>query len=154
MTYGELLDSLRVPLENNAYRSLQWFQETVDRKIKAEKINAAGNDTYAIVSELLPGGFVEQFSDPKAGINFSHDIVTKLYTPAVGLNFTLQPEQQIYTLYGALITCAPHVTSVGYGAEFISFDTIPSRCVPPAYDDVDRGMFARVVHRLMFRIKP
>ncbi|MGL4639058.1 MAG: hypothetical protein ACRCVX_04910 [Shewanella sp.] len=152
-TYGQLLDTLRVDPNDANSPVLQWFQETQGREIKAAKINAAGNNTYAIVSELLPGGFIEQPSNPAHGNNFSHDIVTKLYTPAVGRDFTLQSETQIYKLYGALITGANRVTSVGYGAEFISFDTVHSRCKPPDYDDVDRGMFATVVHRMMFTIR-
>ena len=153
MTYGELLDLMRVDPNDALSRPLQWFQETQGREIKSTKINAAGTDTYAIVSELLPGGNVEQYANPEFGNNFSHDIITKLYTPALGRDFVLQPEQQIYSLYGALITTAIKVNAVGYGATFISFDTIHSRCKPPDYDDEDRGMYALVVHRLMFTIR-
>lgn len=151
MTYEGLLNVFKVDPSNPASASLQWFVDNEDPITKETKILAAGANTYARVSPLLPGGITTNFKNPDDGLNHNHLIYTWLYTPPVGVKkgFPVD-QQQIYKLWGALMTQATKVTEAGYGGTLHSFRTVPSSCEFPDYDPQSRGLIAKVVHRIIW----
>jgi hypothetical protein len=154
MTYEGLLNAMHVDPNDEDSPLLQWFVQNDPEPVRKAKIAAAGKNTYAHLSPLLPGGNTLQFANPKDGINFSHNIITTLYTPPVGRDKLVPNETQIAQLYGALITAARKVTQSGYGTTFHSFSVVPSQCQPWSYDEQSRGLIARVVHNYVFTIRP
>jgi len=153
MTYEGLLNLFKVDVNDPLSPALQWFVDNDSIETKNQKITTAGLNTYARVSPLLPGGFVQQYADPVAGLNNNNLIYTWLYTPPRGVKRLHPAEQQIFQLWGALQTQAVLVTEAGYGAQLHSFRTIPEASEFPDYHPESGGLIARVTHRIIWTMK-